>query len=539
MAVLNPDVEELRGPAGEEVRHALDAVLEEIARAASLPAAVTDRRGRVLAHNALFENAGALVRLDDAPGVAPLPFMREEGLFLVVDAPVSAALHPEAARAAAAIAAPLVGLVVERDADIQELSRELAGWAAELNLLYESLGALGNVFDEREVCRTILLKAVETFRADRAAFLLNDQDTGSLHFAYAVGLGDDATAAWNLVVVRTAEIAIRERRKLLVREPWEMPPELAALVPPGPPVTLLCSPVGIDGEGYGAVVLVGEQAATEHWPSHLRLLSALTEYAATKIRSSRLFERTRETAALVREMEAARAIQQSLLPQSDPRVPGLDVAASCVPAAFVGGDFYSFVPLPDGRLGIAEVDIAGHGLAAAMMVASIRSTLRSELKFSQSAGQVLTMANEILIEDTRSSGMYATMFFGIFDPGSRRLLYSLAGHPAPFLWRAGSRRMERLSAGGLPVGLFDGESYPEAAVALEPGDVVVIYTDGITEAKAASGERFGEARLAAVVERHLGESARAIHDRLLAALSAHRRGELQADDLTLVVLKAR
>jgi sigma-B regulation protein RsbU (phosphoserine phosphatase) len=98
--------------------------------------------------------------------------------------------------------------------------------------------------------------------------------------------------------------------------------------------------------------------------------------------------------------------------------------------------------------------------------------------------------------------------------------------------------MERLSTGGLPVGLFDQESYEEAAVALEPGDIVVIYTDGITEAKARSGERFGEARLAAAIERHVGESARAIHDHLLAALSAYRRGTLQADDLTIIVLKA-
>jgi sigma-B regulation protein RsbU (phosphoserine phosphatase) len=295
---------------------------------------------------------------------------------------------------------------------------------------------------------------------------------------------------------------------------------------------------------YGALVLLGSGSEAAAWARHSRLLSVLAEYAGVKIRSARLVAEMRETAGLGREMEAARAIQQSLLPRDVIRVPPLDLAASCVPAAFVGGDFYSFIPLGSaplgpGELAIVAADIAGHGLSAALMMASLRSILRSELKFSRSPAEVLRTANELVVEDVRESGVYATLFLGIYDAETRTLRYSAGGHPAPLWWRAADGCFERLGVGGVPLGMFGAEEYDEATVTLDEADLLIIFTDGVTETRSPSGEQFGEERLAAVVRQHAGELAGRIHDRVRVAVEAHRGRSTQEDDMTIIVLRAR
>jgi sigma-B regulation protein RsbU (phosphoserine phosphatase) len=236
-----------------------------------------------------------------------------------------------------------------------------------------------------------------------------------------------------------------------------------------------------------------------------------------------------------REMQIAREIQQSLFPQSFPSVPGFEVFAKSLPCHEVGGDHYDVIPLPGGRLAVAIADVSGKGAPASILMASVHASLRALAGTAPPAG-LMQRINRFLFENTQSN-RYATVFYGELDPASRRLSYVNGGHIPPY--RVGLRGGEdRLSAGGPALGVIEEAVYDESSIVLEKGDLVVMVTDGVTEAASPEDREFGDEGVIEVLRRGRGEGAESALLGLVQAVQAWTGPVGCSDDLTALVLRA-
>jgi predicted ester cyclase len=246
-----------------------------------------------------------------------------------------------------------------------------------------------------------------------------------------------------------------------------------------------------------------------------------------------LAQETRERERLEQELEVARRIQQASLPKEVPTLEKWQINPYYQPAREVGGDFYDFLDLADGRLGVVVGDATGKGVPAALMMASTRSTLRAVAQASESPGDALRRVNDPLATDIPSN-MFVTCFYAILDPKSATLSYANAGHDLPYLHRNGEA--EELRARGMPLGLMPGMSYEEREVSLGEGGCVLFYSDGLVEAHDPQGGMFGFPKLRALVAEH-GEN-RSLGNLLLEELySFVGEGWEQEDDITLLTLR--
>ncbi|HVI08997.1 MAG TPA: GAF domain-containing SpoIIE family protein phosphatase [Candidatus Binatia bacterium] len=287
-------------------------------------------------------------------------------------------------------------------------------------------------------------------------------------------------------------------------------------------------------------LLVGERLVGVFTASHpdldafprqqLTLLQALCEHLAVAIHNARRFQSEQnQREAMVRETEEARAIQQALLPKSSPYVPGFALSGSSIPARAVGGDWYDFIPFPDGRWGIVLADVSGKGTAAALLMSATRGMLRSLAEACCTPAEVLTKLNSLLVQDF-PAGKFVTLVYAVLDPATRSVTFANAGHLPPLLVDG---KMTRLlgTERGLPLGLSSGD-YSECTITLSPDARLAFYSDGITEAFNASQEEYGIDRLM----RHLAApeaSAVTIFD----DVRVFTCGVLPQDDATVVLLK--
>jgi predicted ester cyclase len=241
----------------------------------------------------------------------------------------------------------------------------------------------------------------------------------------------------------------------------------------------------------------------------------------------------RERERIEQELQVARQIQQELLPEATPELDGWQIAAYYGPAREVGGDFYDFLEFPDGRLGLVVGDATGHGMPAALVMATTRGMLRAVVQSLESPGEVLARVNEALVADVPPS-TFVTCFYAILDPKSGHLVYANAGHDLPYLWHGGAA--EELRARGMPLGLMPGMGYEEKEITLKRGEGVLFYSDGLVEAHDPRYEMFGFPRLRALLADH-GEE-RSLVDFLMEELSSFTgQSWEQEDDITLLTLR--
>lgn len=244
-----------------------------------------------------------------------------------------------------------------------------------------------------------------------------------------------------------------------------------------------------------------------------------------------------ENSRMLRDMELAKQIQLSLLPTEPPRVPGISLAGYCLPATHVGGDYYHFSPRDNGIVDLAVADVSGHSIGAALMTAETRAVLRAQLATGSSAGRILTAMNEILNEDLGRSELFITLFCASFDTASHTLTYANAGHSPPLLFRHRENTCQWLDADGLILGIRDAVVFEEKQLRLASGDVLLLYTDGVTEADNGTGQLFGSERLCQILHSCHRESPQTIIDTILLKVAAFSGTIPMEDDVTMVVMK--
>jgi hypothetical protein len=242
-----------------------------------------------------------------------------------------------------------------------------------------------------------------------------------------------------------------------------------------------------------------------------------------------------EKERLESELALARQIQQRLLPAQPPRVPGLQLAGVSVPAREVGGDYYDFLPLADGRVLVALADVSGKGAPAALLMSSLRASLHSMLDERTDLARLAGRLNKFVHAST-SSSEFITLFFGMIDGQTGRLAYVNAGHEYPFLVRSDGH-LERLTEGGLIMGAFADAQYTETIVQLKPGDLLFLFTDGLTDARGAEQQMFAEERCEACLREHAQQSPDQLLRAALDCVDSFVGGAEAVDDITLVAIR--
>jgi HAMP domain-containing protein len=245
---------------------------------------------------------------------------------------------------------------------------------------------------------------------------------------------------------------------------------------------------------------------------------------------------------LERELETARQIQEKLLPHEMPQLPGFEIAGTSLPSQQVGGDYFDFLDMGTGQLGIAIADVSGKGIPAALLMANLQASLHAQVIKKGSVAHVASSMNNLLVKST-DTHMFATFFYGILDQVKSTFTSTNAGHNPPLLFRVDGK-IKRLEAGGLVLGFLPDQNYTQQTVKIKLGEVIVLFTDGITEAAGPSSGKisenlFGEERLIEVVRASLTKSAVEIQAAILQAISDHTADAPQYDDITLVVIKRK
>ena len=249
-----------------------------------------------------------------------------------------------------------------------------------------------------------------------------------------------------------------------------------------------------------------------------------------------------ERERLERELETARQIQEKLLPHEMPQLPGFEIAGISLPSQQVGGDYFDFLDMGTGQLGIAIADVSGKGIPAALLMANLQASLHAQVIKKGTVAEVASRMNSLLVKST-DTHMFATFFYGILDQVKSTFTSTNAGHNPPLLFREDGK-IKRLEAGGLVLGFLPDQKYTQQTVKIKQGEVVVLFTDGITEAAGPSLEKisenlFGEERLIEVIRASLAKSAVEIQAAILQAISNHTGNVPQYDDITLVVIKRK
>lgn len=406
-----------------------------------------------------------------------------------------------------------------------------------------------SIVEKRPLLERVASKISESLYIPRVAVLL--EQGGCYRPAFAIGFSgalDTDLASTGGTVQRLKREANPERVYFDDEKSWvnsgelndEERQKLVALEPQ------LLLPLAVKDKLLGIICLGQKRSEAPYSGTDVRLLKSVATQAALALSNAELTAAISDEIArrekLNREIEIAREVQERLFPQHLTDIAGLDYFGRCRTALGVGGDYYDFLALPNSKLGVALGDVSGKGIAAALTMASLQASLRADaMRAGDDIAGLITRVNR-MVYDASTEDRYATLFYAQYDPATRRLSYVNAGHCPPILFRnpasCGDRSVERLDkAGGTVVGLLPDCFYEQTEVSLSPGDLLVIYTDGFSEAMNPSLEEWGEKRLLSAVANCNGLPAKDSIAKIMQAADAFASGAPQSDDMTLVILR--
>lgn len=299
--------------------------------------------------------------------------------------------------------------------------------------------------------------------------------------------------------------------------------------------SMMAVPLQTKDRVLGLIHLDSRSFTQEFSPDDLGLLTVLANIAAIRIEQERLIQIEVTEKLLARDLDQAARIQRRLLPSTAPSIPRFEIAGYNAACRTVGGDYYDFFRYPDGRLGVVIGDVAGKGLPAALLMTSLKGGVQVLAEGPDEVDGLLERLNRVVCANFPPN-RFVSLFFCQLDPSDDDIVYCNAGHNPPLLVRRGGA-VERLSGGGAILGLDAGMAFHTKRCATEPGDVIVLYSDGVTEATSPDGEDFGEERVAEIVARSSGASAQDLVHEISGQVAAWTRGAPASDDVTLVVVR--
>ncbi|MBN1203256.1 MAG: SpoIIE family protein phosphatase [Anaerolineae bacterium] len=406
-----------------------------------------------------------------------------------------------------------------------------------LATLYEITRTLNSSLDLNDVLENIMDRVIQVTGAERGFLMLHSDTSGELEFRVARGINQSDLESPEFQVSTTIIKEVEQNRQPLLTDNAQYDDRLAG----GQSImvlglrSILCVPIMIKERLIGLVYVDNRLQSGIFKESHRDLLAAFASQAGVAIENARLYRVAVEKGRMEKELQMAHDIQRGLLPRELPTVPGYEIAADWRSAREVAGDFYDCFDLGDSKLGVVIADVSDKGAPAAIFMAVARSLIRGNALSASTPEETLQQANKIILNDTES-GMFVTAYYTILHPGGT-ITGVNAGHNCPLLYRASKKTHEFLPRGGRALGWF--EDLPVQAVnyQLEPGDVLVYYTDGLTEAENTKKEPFDEQRLIDVVRANAARPAAEILKQIIEAVVAFMGAAPPFDDTTLVVVR--
>jgi sigma-B regulation protein RsbU (phosphoserine phosphatase) len=409
-------------------------------------------------------------------------------------------------------------------------------------VLSELSNQVRQLTDSGVVVDTVLMRISEVLHVSQIAILLRGGTV--FHLQQALGMDADGPVAFaegsatvqNLLRTNQPATVYRDRP-----EEWftDANAEEKALLRRINAELLL--PMPGRARLIGLMTLGPKKSEEAYTPTDLRTLQSVAAQTGLTLEVAELVRTLADESAqrerMNREVEIAREVQQRLFPQCIPEIEGVSLAGRCRPASEVGGDYYDLIDLDGGNVGFAIGDVSGKGISAALIMASLRASLRGLIL--DDPGNLAKMMQKVnrLVYEASTSSRYATFFFAIFDPKTRKLRYVNAGHNPPVLVKEVSGELRRLEACGPVVGLLPVVDYEERSLVLEPGDLLIGYTDGISEAMTADDEEWGEDRMLEAAPRRPAASASEVIETIFRVADEFTAGAEQHDDMTLLVMK--
>ena len=386
-----------------------------------------------------------------------------------------------------------------------------------------------------ETLEQIVSLVFEAVPADRCLIMMRDAANEDLRVAVA-RLRDRAGDVGEIRVSRNVLDEVVMRGKSVLTSDAQHDPRFASgtVVLQGVR-SVLAVPLGVSDKVFGIIYADSPIAEGRFTEDHLKVLTTLASVAAIRVENTRLVEARLERERLERELALASEIQQRFQPTAPPIVSGYELQGISFPCYEIGGDYYDFIEREDGRLVIALGDVSGKGTAAALLMSSLHAAVHAQAGSHDTLVATISAVNKYLA-DNIPANRFVTLFYAELDPESGALAFLNAGHNPPLIVHSAGT-VEQLASGGLPLGIKPDAEYREGRTQLQPGDVLVIYSDGVTEAVSPSGEEFGATRLYETVSRNIESSAAGIRDRIESSLTKFAQGTSAADDITLVIVK--
>lgn len=397
----------------------------------------------------------------------------------------------------------------------------------ELATLFEVGKAITSTLQFEKVLDEIAENVITAMKADACSIMLLDPDTNELTIKAAKGLGKNHIERKVTLGEGVAGIAAKTGRPMILLDmkeeasPYKFPNDLRK----EGLKTILSVPLAAKNKTIG-LINVYKKDIYYHTQPEINLLGTLANQAAIAIENARLYSE---------QLEIAKIIRSSLVPQQELFFPGIDIGHKYMPSMELSGDYYDLVPIDENKLGITVSDVAGKGTSAAIYTARAKYVLKSFAFADYPPEEVLTKVNQILEPETERE-KFISLFYGKIDLKNKEITYSVAGHEPPILWKTSAGKHILLEGDGLLIGVEQEEKYKRRKASLESGDFLVLYTDGITEARSPEGKSFGLEGVLPILEENSSLSAQGIANKIHTAVQKFTRKKL-TDDFTLLVVK--
>ncbi len=417
-----------------------------------------------------------------------------------------------------------------------EENNRLRAAVAELSILNDIAIAISSTQSLEKIVDLIVHKCVKHLRVEQGAVMLLNEKDMNKPFHTMIRKQDSVISSlpYRLDAQLTGWM-LKNKAPLLVND---LATDDRFKLSPDDKVTirsLLGVPLMLKGRMTGIINVFNEHDDSGFSQNDQRLLSIIAAQSAQIIENARLYLEEQALQHIQEEMRVAKNIQENLLPKEVPISRHYQFAGKSIPAKEVGGDYYDFIPLKDGRIAFCLGDIAGKGIPASLLMANLQASLRGQAFMGNECSNSVSFANNILYHNTDST-RYATLFYSILNIDEHKLYYCNAGHNNPYLFSPG-KEPKRLSEGGIVVGMLPDYNYEESSVEFPAGDVFILYSDGVTEAMNFSEEEYGEERFESSIRKNLHLPAEEIIKEIFKDVEIFTKGAPQSDDITMVIVK--
>lgn len=410
----------------------------------------------------------------------------------------------------------------------------------QLSVLYEAARAAASSADLQTVLDEILKIFTDQFRFDLCVIRILDPESRMLKVRSQRGMSEghfgdsdrdvnmdtfigEAFLTNRMVVINDSETISKQKTAEIARREGI--------------ASFAHAPISAEGETIGVISAFSRTSKGIFTDEFVELFGSLAGQVGVAWRNAQQAEKLMVAREQQRELAIAKTIQLDLLPTKVPEVPGIELGGICVPAKSVGGDYYDFLLKPGGRLDLVIADVSGHNVGAALLMAETRTLIRARNGQSRSPAALISELNSFFYDDLSRAELFVTMFYMEYNPEQRSAFYASAGHSQPLIWRKATGNCERLDAEGLILGVRREFPYEEETVDFAPGDILLLYTDGIIEANDQNGEMFGENRLIELLQESHALPAQALIDRIFNQVRLFTGSQGFSDDVSLVVMR--